>query len=151
MDGGEDRTGPNGSAGAATAASPVSGTYTPSRAPLESVFPGASEMAARCRAFDWSTTPLGPVDGWSQSLRTIAGAVLTSRNPMFLWWGPELVQLYNDAYRPSLGDGAPGGGARHPAALGARGREFWTDIWSVIGPQVDGVMSRGESVWFEDQ
>jgi signal transduction histidine kinase len=65
---------------------------------------------------------------------------------MFLWWGPELVQLYNDAYRPSLGLGE-----RHPGALGARGREFWTDIWAAIGPQIDGVMTTGEATWHEDQ
>ncbi|MBA2683276.1 MAG: hypothetical protein H0U66_02120 [Gemmatimonadaceae bacterium] len=84
-----------------------------------SLFVGSGEMAQRCRAFDWSTTPVGPVSTWSQSLRTTAGILLESRNPMFLWWGPELVQFYNDAYRPSLGLGD-----RHEHALGAKGREF---------------------------
>src|SRR5690349_10988788 len=88
------------------------------------LFAGPGEMRALCRAFDWGATALGPPDGWSRSLRTTAGIVLDCRNPMFLWWGPELVQLYNDAYRPSLGQGG-----RHPRALGSRGREFWTDIW----------------------
>ena len=104
------------------------------------------EMAARCRAFDWSTTPLGPVDGWSQSLRTTVGILLGSRNPMFLWWGPELVQIYNDAYRPSFGEKG-----RHPRALGMRGRECWTDIWETIGPQIEQVMTTGEATWHEDQ
>ncbi|HET9011228.1 MAG TPA: PAS domain-containing protein, partial [Gemmatimonadaceae bacterium] len=80
------------------------------------------------------------------ALRTTVGIVLASRNPMFLWWGPELVQLYNDAYRPSLGHGA-----RHPGALGAKGREFWTDIWHEIGPQIHQVMTTGEPTWHEDQ
>ena len=110
------------------------------------LFAGAGEMRALCRAFDWSTTPLGPSRSWSQSLRTTVGIVLASRNPMFLWWGPELVQVYNDAYRPSLGEGG-----RHPRALGARGREFWTDIWDTIGPQIAQVMGGGESTWHEDQ
>src|SRR5688572_27815653 len=110
------------------------------------VFPGSGEMAALCRGFDWSRTALGPVSGWSVALRTTVGIVLGSRNPMFLWWGPELVQLYNDAYRPSLGRGG-----RHPRALGARGREFWTDIWDTIGPQIEQVMTTGESTWHEDQ
>jgi signal transduction histidine kinase len=122
------------------------GTATPAGGALAAVFPGPSEMAARCRAHDWAATPLGPVSGWSQSLRTAAGVVLTSRNPMFLWWGPELVQLYNDAYRPSLGQGD-----RHPHALGARGREFWTDIWDAIGPQIEWVMAGGEATWHADQ
>jgi PAS domain S-box-containing protein len=106
-------------------------------------------MAARCRAFDWSSTPLGPVEQWPHSLRTMAAAVLASRNPMLLFWGPELVQIYNDAFRPSLGVGT-GPAARHPRALGMRAAEFWTDVWSVVGPQIEGVMTRGEAVWFEN-
>ena len=112
----------------------------------ERLFAGPGEMRARCRALDWASTPLGPVSGWSQSLRTVADIVLASRNPMFLFWGPELVQLYNDAYRPSLGEGG-----RHPRALGMRGKEFWTDIWDAIGPQIEQVMTTGEPTWHEDQ
>jgi signal transduction histidine kinase len=111
----------------------------------ETVFVGNSAMAARCRAFDWSTTPLGPVETWPLSLRTTVSTLLEAPIPMFLWWGAELIQFYNDAYRPSLGQSG-----RDSTALGAKGRECWTDIWEVIGPQVDGVMTRGEAVWFED-
>jgi len=103
-------------------------------------------MRALCRAFDWSSTPLGPSVSWPQSLRTTTAILLASRNPMFLWWGPELIQIYNDAYRPSFG--AEG---RHPRALGMRGRECWTDIWEVIGPQIEQVMTTGEPTWHEDQ
>ncbi|MDB4884860.1 MAG: luxQ 8 [Gemmatimonadetes bacterium] len=110
------------------------------------LFDGPGEVRALCRQVDWSATALGPVTGWSQSLRTIVATMLASRHPMFLWWGPELVQLYNDAYRPSLGEGG-----RHPRALGVRGADFWTDIWHIIGPEIAGVMSRGESTWHEDQ
>jgi signal transduction histidine kinase len=107
-------------------------------------------MRALCRAFDWAATPLGPFEQWPTSLRTVVGIVLESRNPMFLWWGPELIQIYNDAYRPSLGAaGMPG--SRHPRALGMRGRDFWTDIWTVIGPQIDQVLTAGEATWHEDQ
>jgi signal transduction histidine kinase len=114
--------------------------------PEQTLFAGEGEMAARCRDFDWASTPLGPASGWSHSLRTAVGVVLSCRNPMFLWWGDSLVQIYNDAYRPSLGRGD-----RHPRALGARGKEFWTDIWETIGPQIEAVMQRGESTWHEDQ
>jgi len=110
------------------------------------LFAGAGEMRARCREFDWAATPLGPVEGWSHCLRSTVDTLLACRNPMFLWWGPELVQIYNDAYRPSLGQGD-----RHPRALGARGREFWTDIWDAIGPQITQVMATGEGTWHEDQ
>jgi len=113
------------------------------------VFSGDGEMAARCRAFDWSATPLGPVEGWSQSLRTMADAVLASRNPMLLFWGPHLIQFYNDAFRPSLGP-STSPASRHPRALGMPAAEFWTDVWAVIGPQIDGVLNRSAAVWFED-
>ena len=106
-------------------------------------------MAERCRGFDWASTPLGAPETWSSSLRTMADAVLASRNPMLLFWGPELIQFYNDAFRPSLG-ASTGPEARHPRALGMRAADFWTDVWAVVGPQIEGVMTRGEAVWFED-
>jgi len=106
--------------------------------------PGPGEMRTAIREFDWARTPAGPVAAWSNSLRNTVNLVVNSRHPMFLWWGPHLVQFYNDAYRPSLGQD------RHPAALGASGREFWSEIWPIIGPQVEAVMERGESTWHED-
>jgi PAS domain S-box-containing protein len=106
--------------------------------------PGGGEMGERTRSFDWSATTLGPVADWPRSLRTIVSVILTSRHPMFLWWGPELIQFYNDAYSASLGT------ERHPAALGGRGRDFWGEIWEAIGPQIELVMTRGESTWNED-
>jgi signal transduction histidine kinase len=114
------------------------------------LFEGPGEMRALCRSLDWSRTPLGPPATWPTSLRTTVGIVLGSRNPMFLFWGPELIQFYNDAYRPSLGVGGRPG-SRHPRALGMRAREFWTDIWDAIGPQIEQVMTTGEPTWHEDQ
>jgi signal transduction histidine kinase len=105
---------------------------------------GAGEMADRTRAFDWSQTPLGPVDQWPDALLTIVNTLLASRHPMFLWWGPELIQFYNDGYRPSIRED------KHPSALGQRGRECWPEIWHIIGPQVDAVITRGEPCWFEN-
>jgi hypothetical protein len=112
----------------------------------EDVFVGGGEMGALGRALDWSATPLGPVETWSTSLRTTVSTVIRSRHPMFLFWGPRLVQIYNDAYRPSLGSGG-----RHPRALGIGGREFWTDIWDIIGPQIEDVMRDGQATWHQDQ
>ena len=109
-------------------------------------FPGAGEMATLCRAFDWASTPLGPVEQWSHGLRGTAALVLASRNPMFLWWGPALIQIYNDAYRPSFGEHG-----RHPAALGMKGRECWTDIWDTISPQIEQVLQGGPATWHENQ
>ena len=72
--------------------------------------------------------------------------LLASRHPMFLWWGPELIQIFNDAYRPSFGENG-----RYVSALGAHGAECWTEIWDIIGPQIEQVMAGGEATWHEDQ
>jgi PAS domain S-box-containing protein len=100
------------------------------------------EMAERVEAFDWSQTPLGPRERWPEELRVAVDICLSSRFPMFVWWGPELINIYNDAYVPMLGK-------RHPAALGRKARDSWDDIWSVVGPQADAVMLRGEATWNE--
>jgi two-component sensor histidine kinase len=102
-------------------------------------------MGALTRAFDWSKTPLGRPQSWPQSLRVTVRLVLTSRHPMFIWWGPELIQFYNDAYRETMGP------ERHPSALGARGRECWDEIWDIIGPQIDNVMAGKGATWNVDQ
>jgi hypothetical protein len=101
-----------------------------SSALLERVFPGDGEMAGRMRAVDWAATPLGPVSEWSEALRTTAGLVLHSRLPMVLWWGPELIQLYNDTYIPIPG-------AKHPKALAQPASECWTEVWPIIGPMIE--------------
>ena len=129
--------------------------YSPAHPPRrdlvsDPLFAGPGEMRALCREVDWAATPLGPVSSWPVSLRTVVGIVLGSRNPMFLFWGPDLVQIYNDAYRPSLG-AAGSATSRHPKALGMKGRDFWTDIWDAIGPQIEQVMTTGVATWHEDQ
>lgn len=103
-------------------------------------------MAERCRALDWAATPLGPIDQWPLSLRTLVAQILESRHPMFLWWGPELTQIFNDAYLPSFGSTG-----RDLAALGAPGKQHWAEIWPIIGPQIEAVMSAGEATWHVDQ
>ena len=101
-----------------------------------------SETGALLRATDWSSTPLGPIEGWPQSLRIAVGICLNSRFPMFVWWGGELINIYNDAYIPILGK-------RHPAAFGRPARQSWSEIWPVVGPQAEAVMQRGEATWNE--
>jgi hypothetical protein len=105
---------------------------------------GGGESAALMRTVDWARTSLGPMSGWSCSLKATVAMVLHSRHPMFLWWGAELIQIYNDAYVPSFGVG------KHPAAMGQRGRDCWPEIWDIIGPQIDDVMQRGIPSWHED-
>src|SRR4029078_4880234 len=88
------------------------------------------EMGAVMRATDWSRTPLGDLSGWSQALRTMVGLLLRNQFGFFLWCGPAFVQLYNDAYRPVLGD-------KHPRAMGQPASECWAEIWQIIGQMID--------------
>jgi PAS domain S-box-containing protein len=103
------------------------------------------EVGALMRAYDWASSPLGPPAAWPQSLRTAIRILLNTNHPMFIWWGSELIQFYNDAYRQTMGP------ERHPSALGQRGRDCWEEIWPIIGPQIDQVMSGGGATWHEDQ
>ena len=102
-------------------------------------------MGALTRAYDWSASPLGEPGSWPQSLRTAVRIVLNTNHPMFIWWGAELIQFYNDAYRQTMGP------ERHPSALGQRGRECWVEIWDIIGPQIEQVMRGGGATWHENQ
>ncbi|HKY20336.1 MAG TPA: ATP-binding protein [Vicinamibacterales bacterium] len=100
-------------------------------------------MSALMRVTDWSRTRLGPPEHWPKSLRTMLGVVLGSRFPMLLWWGPELLHLYNDAYRPILRD-------KHPQSLAAPAAEVWAEVWDVAGPMVKRVQEGGPATWIED-
>jgi len=100
------------------------------------------ELAQLVHDRDWSTTPLGPIDHWPQSLRSVVNIVLTSRYSMWMGWGAELTFLYNDAYRPTLG-------LKHPWALGNPASKVWAEIWKDIGPRIETVLSTGEATYDE--
>jgi len=102
---------------------------------------GPGEMAGLMRTHDWSKTMLGPPEHWPQSLRTVVRLMLNTGHPMYIWWGREGACLYNDAYRQSIGP------ERHPSSLGRPAREVWEEIWDIIGPQIDQVMSGGGATW----
>jgi two-component sensor histidine kinase len=106
---------------------------------------GGGEMGALMRAFDWGASSLGSPNRWPQTLRTSVRLLLNAGHPMFLWYGPDLIQFYNDAYRKTLGP------ERHPSALGQHGRDCWAEIWSIIGPQINYVMQGKGSTWDEER
>ena len=112
------------------------------RKDADDVFVGDSEMARRCRAIDWSSTSLGPVAGWPDSLRAIVRTTLESPFPINLWCGDDLLLIYNDGYTRALG-------AKHPRALGRPGREVWAEIWPEIESMFESVRS-GDPVYAED-
>ncbi len=103
------------------------------------------EMGELTRNFDWSSSSIGPIEYWPQSLKTTLGILLHSSFPMFLFWGPDLTCFYNDAYRPSLGING-----KHPA-VGRKGNELWTEIWNFIGPVINKVITSAQASFFENQ
>lgn len=116
-----------------------------SRAGLESIFSGTSEMATLMRAFDWSTTEVGDPEKWPESLKAAVRICVGSRNPIVIWWGRKaLTQIYNDGYMRILT------AAKHPKWLGRSGAECWTEIMDTMGPMWEQVLATGEATWYED-
>jgi signal transduction histidine kinase len=108
------------------------------------VLAGGGELGALMRGLDWSKTPLGPVQAWPQSLRSVVSMLLPSKAQIVLFWGSEFTVFYNDAYRPVFG-------AKHPHALGRPGREAWREIWdTMLHDLLAGVVSTGEAFWAQD-
>ncbi len=107
------------------------------------VLSGGGEMGRLMRSIDWSKTAVGPVESWPQSLRTALSILLDTGFPMYIAWGPEFTQFYNDGYRPILGS------TKHHAAMGIGTRETFAEIWDIIGPMFQGVM-QGQSTTLVD-
>lgn len=115
---------------------------TPQPSGLTGTMPTAL-MSQLISTYDWSTTPLGHVARWPDSLKAAVRILVTSRFPMWMAWGPKLTMLYNDAYaRVTLGE-------KHPWALGKPAPEVWHEIWPEIGPLIERVMTTAEASWDE--
>jgi signal transduction histidine kinase len=108
-----------------------------------SIFPGGGIAGETLRGLDWSKTALGPVQSWPTSLKTVVRTMLHTRQATCLFWGPELINLYNDGFIPLLGE-------KHPAAMGERARDCWRDAWPVVGALLNGVITKGEAVLHEE-
>ncbi|HTT82048.1 MAG TPA: ATP-binding protein, partial [Rhizomicrobium sp.] len=112
-------------------------------APSMNILAGGGEMGERIRALDWSRTPIGPIEEWSPTLRIMVSFMLANRFPLLLWWGPDYISIYNDAYRPVLG-------AKQSWALGTPVRECWSEIWDILKPLIDAPFHGGPATWIED-
>ena len=104
---------------------------------------GGGEAGSLVRSLDWSSTPLGAPETWSQALRSAAALVINQHFGMLLWWGPELVQIYNDAYVSVLGD-------KHPRAMGQRFRDCWSEVFHILGPMAERVYHGGPATVSDD-
>jgi PAS domain S-box-containing protein len=99
---------------------------------------GLSEMATRIRAYNWSKTPLGPIEEWSETLLAVVNLMLHSPFPTILSWGPEMIFLYNDAAISTLT-------AKHPRALGGLYRDVFHEAWDLVSADLDACLSRGKT------
>ena len=108
------------------------------------LFIGDDETMTMLREADWAASPLGPVDSWPAELRAAVRTVLASKVPMLIWWGPQLIQVYNDAYRAMLGE-------KHPAAMGQPAAECWAEVWSAIGPRAASVLAGNGASYIENE
>ncbi|GGN00431.1 hypothetical protein GCM10009721_29470 [Terrabacter tumescens] len=103
------------------------------------------EMASLFESTDWATTPLGPLESWPDTLRVMVDVSLSSRFPILVCWGPDLVMVYNDGYRTLLGE------SKHPGAWARPVRDVWPEVWDVIGPMFAEVTGGGAATWVEDE
>ncbi len=104
---------------------------------------GTGEMAHRTRAHDWGSTSLGPIASWSEALVCSINLMLSCRFPAVIFWGPELLQFYNDDYLPLMAE-------KHPTSLGQAAQECWKEAWHIIGPQFMAAYIRGETTYKEN-
>jgi len=98
------------------------------------------EMAGRIRNIDWSKSPLGEPSEWPQSLKTTINICLSSKFPMYVWWGSENINFYNDAYISIVGS------ARHPRFLGRPAEEMWSELWPTMNGWLDEIYASAKSV-----
>src|SRR5690348_6752731 len=106
--------------------------------------PGDGRMDTLIRTFAWSTTSLGPMAEWPAHLRSAVSLMLPAQAQIVLFWGPEFVAIYNDAYAPTIGE-------KHPRALGRPARENWSELWDDLEPLLRRVLETGETVFAKDR
>lgn len=110
------------------------------RVPYSDDLPAHIKMA---RSFDWSSTPLGPMEDWSPALRSISSLVMATPSPCALYWGPQHITIYNDGYTAIAGQ-------KHPALMGSRYADMWSEIWPDIAPLFQAAWESGQSVMEHD-
>ncbi len=106
-------------------------------------FSKLGKMGALIAAKDWQQTSLGPVEMWPASLKSYLKLMLASKYPMWMGWGQDYLKFYNEAYAPTLG-------VKHPDSLGKSAKIIWKEVWDVVGPMWDSVITTGDALYYEN-
>jgi PAS domain S-box-containing protein len=111
--------------------------------PLHGWPSGNDGISALLRGLGDGDTPLGPRAGWPRSLKTTLDLMLPSQAQIVLFWGPDFIAFYNEAYAPTIGH-------KHPSALGHPARSSWTELWDTLEPMLSRVLTTAETIASRD-
>lgn len=95
------------------------------------------------RTRDWASTSLGPIESWSADLRAMANMVMGSPHPAAMYWGPDFIAIYNEAYVPMAGK-------KHPALMGQSYKDAWHEIWDEVAHVFEGAWKSGQATMKND-
>ena len=98
---------------------------------------------AFARSVDWASTPLGPIEEWSSDLRLMSNLIMASPHPAAMYWGPNYIAIYNEAYTEMAGQ-------KHPRLMGSNYPDSWAEIWGAIEPFFQSAWSAGQAVLKQD-
>lgn len=116
----------------------------PSSTERLSFLANGGEIGQLLQTLDAGNSPLGAARDWSPTLKALMGTVLPVKAQIVIFWGPQYIALYNDAYAPSIGN-------KHPRALGRPAVENWTELWDDLEPLLRGVRETGETFAAKDR
>jgi PAS domain S-box-containing protein len=101
---------------------PDQGFFDWTRLPESSALPSHIRFA---RSVDWAATSLGPIENWDADLRAMCNLIMASPHPAAMYWGPDLIAIYNEAYILLAGH-------KHPMLMGQSYKEAWAEIWDLV-------------------
>ena len=110
------------------------------RLPNSPVLPRHIQFA---RSIDWGSTSLGPIEGWSSDLRSMCNLIMASPHPAAMYWGDDLVAIYNEAYILLAGE-------KHPQLMGQSYRVAWQEIWDLVKDVFATAISTGQATMKDD-
>ncbi|KAL9030684.1 MAG: hypothetical protein Q9196_001229 [Gyalolechia fulgens] len=108
--------------GFSSTAQPDSGFFDWTRLPVSAALPSHIQFA---RSIDWASTKLGPIEDWSSELRSMCNLIMASPHPAAMYWGEDLIAIYNEAYVLLAGQ-------KHPSLMGQSYRDAWAEIWDDV-------------------